>query len=247
MKTMTDDRSDQPASVRTFVRARQYGVLSTLSVDVPGYPFGSITPYVVTHEGRVVILVSEIAQHTKNMRACSKASLLVSDEKADDKQAAGRVTIVGDVARVPDHAIELVKARYLRCFPGHKSYDQAHDFRYFQLSPVRVRFIGGFGDIHWIESADWLLPTPDWATEEQDIIDHMNHDHGDALIDMCRGFFKLEVDEASLINVDSEGFHVAAGGDIHYLRFSSRCQSNHDVRAEMVRLAREAQTAVSDS
>ena len=82
---MTDDRSDQPASVRTFVRARQYGVLSTLSVDVPGYPFGSITPYVVTHEGRVVILVSEIAQHTKNMRACSKASLLVSDDKADDK------------------------------------------------------------------------------------------------------------------------------------------------------------------
>lgn len=244
---MADDRSDQLVSVRTFVRARQYGVLSTLSVDVPGYPFGSITPYVVTHEGVLVILVSGIAQHTKNLVACSKASVLVSDEKADDKQAAGRVTVIGDVAPVPDHSIEAVKARYLRRFPGHRSYNQAHEFRYFQLSPVRVRFIGGFGDIHWIESADWLLPTPDWATEEQDIIDHMNHDHGDALVDMCRGFFKQGVEEAGLINIDPEGFHIAAGGTVHYVRFSSHCRTTEEVRAEMVTLARESRTAVSDS
>ena len=36
---------------RQMLRAHRYGVLSTLSKKFDGYPFGSIIPYLVDHDG----------------------------------------------------------------------------------------------------------------------------------------------------------------------------------------------------
>ena len=51
------------------------GVLSTISIDEVGYPFGSITPFSLTHEGAPVILISDLAQHTQNLKANPKSKL----------------------------------------------------------------------------------------------------------------------------------------------------------------------------
>ena len=239
---MNENREQLARSVRGFLRARRYGVLATMSLELPGHPFGSITPYVVTHEGRVILLVSAIAQHTKNMIADPKVSILVADETSDDKQAAGRVTVVGEARRVDD-AVEAVGARYLRCFPSHRDYDQAHDFLYVQIDPVRIRFIGGFGEIHWIERDEWILQAPGWAADEHGIIEHMNSDHQDALNAMCRRFLELDGSDASMINLDADGFHVKTSAGVHYIPFETACDTSQEVRAEMVRLAHEAKAA----
>ncbi|MGC8509101.1 MAG: hypothetical protein ACP5NM_12680 [Thiomonas sp.] len=42
---------------RQFVRAHRNGVLSTLSKRLEGYPFGSVSPYVLDHDGNPVILI----------------------------------------------------------------------------------------------------------------------------------------------------------------------------------------------
>jgi len=44
---------------RRLLRAHRYGALSTLSRKLDGYPFGSITPYAVDHDGSLVILISD--------------------------------------------------------------------------------------------------------------------------------------------------------------------------------------------
>ena len=240
---MTHEPVGLEQRVRSFVRQSRYGILSTVSVDVAGYPFGSVTPYVVTHEGCPVIFVSAIAQHTKNMKACTRVSLLVGDENADDKQAAGRVTIVGDATRVTGESLDAIQQRYLRCFPGHKEYEGAHAFSYYKIDPVRVRFIGGFGDINWIERDDWLLPSPEWAVDEARIVDHMNQDHADSLNAMCRHFIGIDSTDSELVSLDPEGFHIQAANDLHYLGFASICRTSEEIRTEMVRLARESQSA----
>ena len=240
---MNEQREQLVRSVRGFLRARRYGVLATMSLELPGHPFGSITPYVVTHEGRVILLVSAIAQHTKNMIADPKVSILVADETSDDKQAAGRVTVVGQARRVGDDAVEAVGARYLRGFPSHRDYDQAHDFHYVEIDPVRIRFIGGFGEIHWIERDEWILKAPGWAADEHGIIEHVNSDHQGALEAMCRRFLDLDGSDASMINLDAEGFHVKTSIGVHYIPFETSCDTSQEVRTEMVRLAHEARTA----
>ena len=50
------------------------GVLSTHSKSMPGYPFGSITPYVTSHAGDPLILISTLAQHTRNIQADARGA-----------------------------------------------------------------------------------------------------------------------------------------------------------------------------
>ena len=74
----------------TYVR----GTLSTL--DEEGYPFGSVVLYVLDDRGQPVMLLSELAEHTKNIRRDGRASVLVSSTvmPGDDPMALPRVTLV---------------------------------------------------------------------------------------------------------------------------------------------------------
>src|SRR5687768_12394106 len=62
MRRVADVTIGQEA--RHLLRRHNLGVLSTHSVEVPGYPFGSVTPYAVDRAGEPLILISSIAQHT---------------------------------------------------------------------------------------------------------------------------------------------------------------------------------------
>jgi heme oxygenase (biliverdin-IX-beta and delta-forming) len=53
---------------RQMLRAYRYGALSTLSKKFNGCPFGSITPYFVDHDGSLLVLISTLAEHTKNIQ-----------------------------------------------------------------------------------------------------------------------------------------------------------------------------------
>ena len=129
-------------------RTHHSGVLGTHSTSMPGYPFGSVVPYYLTPAGDAIIYISDIALHTRNIKANDKVSLTIFDAGEDDSQANGRVTIMGsaELAKQND-----VKAQYFRLFPQAKKYEQTHDFNFYVIRTERVRFIGGFGKIHWVD------------------------------------------------------------------------------------------------
>jgi putative heme iron utilization protein len=108
---------------------------------------------------------------------------------------------------------------------------------------VRVRWIGGFGEIRWIEPAAWLVPTPDWSTGEASIVGHMNDDHADAMEAMCRARFGETPKDVAMLACDVEGFHLRSNGVVRWIPFAKPCVTQNDVRAEMVRLTREARAS----
>ena len=169
-------------SARGLLLKESFGVLSTISLDVPGYPFGSVTPYSVDDQCRPIVYISQIAQHTRNIIADPRVSLTVVENSggSDDVQAKGRVTCIANARPVAETEAG-VRERYFRYFPSSRQYDQTHDFVFFRLEPVRVRFIGGFGQIFWVEPAEFMVPNPFSAVQELRIIEHMNNDHRDAL------------------------------------------------------------------
>ena len=57
----------QVKQARDLLLSQYQGVLSTHSVDVVGYPFGSVVPYCLNKAGEPIILISSIAQHFKNI------------------------------------------------------------------------------------------------------------------------------------------------------------------------------------
>lgn len=222
---------------RELLLKEYQGVLSTQSKAMPGYPFGSVVPYCLDGQGRPLILISRIAQHTRNLQQDGRCSLLVGARGAADIQAAGRLTLLADAQRL-DGAEQVAAAaeRYLRYFPQARDYHKTHDFDFWHLQPVRARYIGGFGAIHWLDRV--TLVNPFAGEAEAAMLAHMNADHAQAIAHYV-ALNRLPADEpAMLAGIDSEGFHLRIGQHLYWLAFAQPCASPGEVRQALVALAR---------
>lgn len=219
---------------RRFVRAQQNGVLSTLSQRLEGYPFGSVTPFITDLAGCPVILISDIAEHSKNIQSDPRVSLIVQPFSADMQETA-RATIVGRAQRLPDK--DGLGPRYLRRFPQAETYFAMHDFHFYRIEPVRVRWIGGFGKIHWLQAEAYLMDSGTLPEAEAGILSHMSTDHADSLKAYCRHFLGLEVDKAAMIGIDPDGFDLRADDQIRRIEFTDPVTSATAARQALVAMA----------
>lgn len=224
---------------RRFVRGQRNGVLSTISQRIAGYPFGSVTPFILDQMGRPVILISTLAEHTKNIAADPRVSLIVQPF-TEDMQDAGRATLVGKAERLAEK--DALGPRYLRYLPQAEAYFAMHDFAFYRIEPERIRFIGGFGKIHWIEAAAYLAPDNTLAEVEAGILAHMNADHGDALFDYCRHFHGLSPEAVEMIGIDGDGFDCRADGRVLRFDFPEPIVDAAGARAALVEMVQQCRT-----
>lgn len=225
---------------RQFLRSTHNGLLSTFSIRHTGYPYGSVTPFVLDHDGQPLILISTLAEHTRNIIDNCKVSLLVF-AGADDLLANARLTLLGD-AEQTDKTDPLLRARYLRYFPKAEQYFEMHDFYFYRIQIAQARYIAGFGKMSWIPGAELRSPRTPLAAQEAGILDHMNADHADSLIAYCRHVHQLSTDRAQMIGIDSDGFDVraesAAGSQILRFDFDAPIRDAQDARAALVALSK---------
>ncbi len=233
--------SQHGAAARRLVRAQQSGVLATISrntaQEIEGFPFGSVAPFMLDHRGCPVILVSTLAEHTKNMAADARVSLIVQPFSAD-MQTTGRVTVLGSAVRLDDKS--ALGPRYLRFHPQAESYFAMHDFNFYRIEPLRIRYIGGFGQIHWLQPAQYLLPDSVLAAQEDDILAHMNLDHAATLCAYCQKVHGVTTTSASMISLDPDGFDVRANGNVLRFDFDTPVVNAQQARQALVALAGQA-------
>jgi putative heme iron utilization protein len=221
---------------RALLLKEYRGVLSTHSKSMPGFPFGSVVPYCLDDQGRPLILISRIAQHTHNLQRDPKCSMLVGERDAEDVQAVGRVTVMAEAQKVTDGAaVEAAAQRYYRYFPESESYHSAHDFDFWVLAPVRYRYIGGFGAIHWLD--DVALANPFAGAAETSMVEHMNEDHAKAIAHYVELAGLPQTEPATLVGIDSEGMHLRVGQGLYWLAFPEPCNTPTQVRQALVQLA----------
>ena len=215
------------------------GVLSTLSLAVPGYPFGSVVPFCLDRAGVPIILIADIAQHTKNIKEDPRISLIVFDRTAHDLQANGRLTLLADASLVAEEDDDTAE-RYYRFFPDARGYHRTHGFQFWRLQPCRMRFIGGFGAIHWLAPEDVLPVNPFSATDEAGMVAHMNADHVAAMRKYCAPHWASDLDHIvpQFAGCDAHGFHLVVADQVLRIPFASPVASPTEVRQALVALAR---------
>jgi putative heme iron utilization protein len=223
---------------RRLLRRHNFGVLSTHSLDMPGYPFGSVAPYAVDRTGEPVILISDLAQHTRNIGADPRVSLTVLDANAREQQAASRLTVLADARKV-DAPDEATRHCYAAHFPESASYFDFHDFALYRLEVRRARYIGGFGKIHWVRPEDLLLENP-LADVEAGILEHMNADHRRALALYCRALLGIEPETVVMSGIDAEGFDLLVDGVHRRVELERPIATPEDARAALVALVRSS-------
>lgn len=241
METLTDH-----TDARGLLLEAKAGVLATLSLDVPGFPFGSVVPYCLDRQGMPVILIAQIAQHTKNLLADPRVSLTVAQKAGDgDVQAKARLTYLARAAEVED-GVEDTAARYYRYFPWARGYHGTHGFSFFRLEPVRLRYIGGFGDIRWIEPEAFTLANPFSPDQETAIVEHMNADHQTAMrgyVERFKGRSCGEDRQVTLAGIDAEGFDVLVERRLLRFAFDEPVATPAQARQRLVTMARGEVTA----
>ncbi len=110
-------------------------------------PYASLVNVSVDDHGPI-LLISDLAWHTKNLSQHSAGSLLfvtniVADGSSDPLQAL-RVTVLGQFQKADD-----VQSRedYLHQHPSAKMYEGFADFSFWRLKPKTLHAIAGFGAI----------------------------------------------------------------------------------------------------
>lgn len=225
---------------RRHLRAQRHGVLSTISRALDGYPFGSVVPYVLDQQALPVMLISRLAEHTANIQADPRVSLLVHAPGAD-VQAAARVTLMGRAQSVEDP--REIKERYLRHFPAARDYHDKLDFDFYRIEPVTLRVVAGFGKIHWISREAYAPPTNTFAAQENGILAHMNQDHARNLHDCCRSYHQRNPEKVEMIGIDCDGFDVRADSELLRFDFDPPVTDATQAREALVAMAQQSRAA----
>lgn len=221
-----------------FLFSAQKGILSTHSAKFEGYPFGSVAPYVVNHQGMPVILISSLAEHTKNIIKNAHVSLVVFKNEAD-LQANARLTLLAR-AEQSDKQNDLLRARYLRYMPQAESYFDAHDFSFYTLHITHARYIAGFGKMGWVEGHELEIPTNPLFTEEASILTHMNQDHIENQKAYCQHFHQITPKTVEMIGIDSLGFDIRIASDqVLRFHFDQAISNAQEARAALVNMAKQ--------
>jgi len=224
------------------------GSLSTLSRKQPGFPFGSVMPYGLDDLGHPVFLISTMAMHTQNLQANPHASLLVTQPDASgDPLGASRVTLLGNVLPVAETGMAEARTLYLARYANSKYWVDFEDFSFYRMDVMDVYYVGGFGVMGWVSALEYDRAKPDpLADVASGIIQHMNTDHGDALIVLARVLTGIESQEVAMTSVDRLGFHVRLktqdgmrGARIAFSREVTTPAEARTVLVEMVAQARQ--------
>jgi putative heme iron utilization protein len=159
--------SAKGATVRRLVRRARQAALSTTMAGTgtrsdSGAPFCSLVTLATDPAGAPVLLLSRLAEHTRNLTADPRAALMIADpaESHVNPQEDARVTLMGELIPDPD---PILRARFLARHPYAEMYADFADFRFFRMAVHRAHMVGGFGQAGWVEGAAALMVPEDLA------------------------------------------------------------------------------------
>lgn len=196
--------------IRRLIHSARDAALGTL--DAQGRPFVSHVAVATLCDGAPLVLNSDLALHTQNLKRDSRASLLFVAEAgdSDDTNTRARTSLAGTMTTAPDRA--MARSRFVRRHPGAAAYVDFGDMHLMRFEPERAHLVAGFGRIKTLSAPAVLIPDVDGleVTDEGACI-HMNEDHPDAMTLIATRLCGAPEGEWRAVGVDALGLDLACG------------------------------------
>jgi putative heme iron utilization protein len=214
---------------RKLLRAARAGTLAT---SLQGQPFASLVTPACAPDLSLLLLLSDLSEHTRHLRTEPRCSVLVCGAaESANPQTTPRISITGVAEVVADATL---KARYLAIHPYASMYADFGDFALWRVRPLGGLYVGGFARAARLRVAE-LTPDPDAvaaiAAAEAGIISHCNTDHQDALAAIAGS-----AEAWRMVAVDVDGCDLAADERVIRVHWSAPVADAGGVRRELVRL-----------
>jgi hypothetical protein len=233
----TEPEGDPARIGRRLLRRQHRGTLAT---SMRGAPYASLVLTAADIEASPLLLLSDLAQHSRNIAFDPRISLLIDGTAGyRDPLTGPRLTVIGQARAVAD---PLRLARFTAHHTTSAAYSGFADFRLYRVAVERGHLVAGFGRIHWIESRD-LLFTADaaaLAAAEPEILRHMNEHHADAVADCARDLLGRVGADWRMTGIDPEGADLQRDGEPARLDFAEPVLTPAAARAALVELAQNA-------
>jgi putative heme iron utilization protein len=235
---MADDARSVGFEARKLLRAARSGTLATVvagGVD-GGQPFASLVTPACAPDLSILLLLSGLSQHTRHLRAEPRCSILVTGAaEGANPQTTPRVTVTG-LAEVADD--KALQSRYLAVHPYASLYAGFGDFSLWRIRPLAALFVGGFARAVRLRALD-LTPDPASvaaiSAAEAGIMTHCNDDHPDALAAIAG-----RTGAWHMVTADTDGADLAQEEVVSRVHWSAPVTDAGGIRAELVRMTREA-------
>jgi heme oxygenase (biliverdin-IX-beta and delta-forming) len=243
-----NETADRGAECRRLMRRQSHAVLATtLAAEPAGQPYASLVAVACDLDASPLLLLSDLAQHSRNIAANRRVSLLFDGgpdvAAAGDPLAAPRLSLLGEAVRVDDPSLS---ARFTARHPSAAVYAGFADFHLYRITLGRGHLVAGFGRISWVEP-DELRFAPDaraLAAAEAEIVAHMNADHADAVALYAIRLLDLPGDDWRMTGIDPEGLDLHREHAAARLDFAARSVAPvldpQAARQALVALAAEA-------
>ena len=238
---MSDDsKPDRGATARRLIRACDRAALGT-SLD--GRPYVSLVIAACDIDASPLLLLSDLAQHTKNQVADPSVSLLFDGTATyPDPLTGPRLSLLGRAERCDDPG---AAARFTARHPSSAGYAGFADFHLYRVAIERGHLVAGFGRISWVEREE-LQFTVDAAAlgnAEAEIVEHMNRDHADAVALYAGRLLGRQGAGWRMTGIDPEGLDLRREGETARLDFERPILTPAQARAALVELAQRARAA----
>ena len=148
-------KSEAARRAARLLRECRVAALGTLH---DGAPAVSMVPYaVVADPFALVVLVSALSAHTRDMRQSPRVALMATEPEHPDRPVHALARVSLDVQAIPlEHADEhhaAAQAAYAARFPDMTMLFGLGDFALFTLAPLAVRAVFGFAQAHSLTPA----------------------------------------------------------------------------------------------
>jgi putative heme iron utilization protein len=239
-----NDKNDTGTMARRLMRRCGHGALATLS---DGRPYASLVATACDIDAAPLLLLSDLAQHTKNLVADPRISLLFQDAASDpDLLAGSRLSLLGYAERCDE---PRAAARFAARHPASAGYAGFADFHLYRVAVERGHLVAGFGRISWIE-ADELRFSADasaLAGAAAEIVTHMNDHHADAVALYVERLLGRQPGGWRMTAIDPEGLDLRREAETARLDFAAEVGgpvlTPHAARRTLVTLAENARKA----
>jgi putative heme iron utilization protein len=217
---------------------------AALATSLNGAPYASLVLFAVDVDASPLLLLSDLAQHSRNIAFDPRVSLLLdATEGHADPLTGPRLTLLGRALQTDD---PRCRGRFVVHHPASAGYAGFRDFHLYRVAVERGHLIAGFGRIDWIAGADFLfaLDTAVLAAAESEILQHMNADHSDTIAHYARGLLGRSGTGWRMTGIDPEGIDLCCDDETARLDFTAPVVSPvltpEAARAALVQLAEMA-------
>lgn len=233
-------RTAVAAEARGLVRRGMKASLATLDSGT-GHPIASLVTVATEPGGSPLILISTLANHTRNLAADPRASILFDGTGGPgDLLEGSRVSVYG---RLEKTGAGGARARFLARHPSAEMYADFADFGFYRMHIEGAHFVGGFGRIHDFTPGELTIDVIGAETlleAEPEIVAHMNADHADVVEFYATRLLDGPPGRWRFTGCDPEGCDLVLDDKALRLVFADRVTSPQAIRKCLADLARQA-------